>query len=87
MLWPSRKDSTKVLAVPGLIGPARVERENEVGCVGQGLFEHGGDAIGGNDVEAHAGADYDFSSLCFYVAAVRRKKDVDLAGDIKIVGH
>ena len=32
------------------------------------------------------GADYDSSGLCFYMAALRRKKDVDLAGDIEIVG-
>ena len=56
-----------------------------MGCVRQGLLESCGHAIGGDHVEAHAGADYDSSSLCFYVAAVRRQKDVDLAGDIEIV--
>jgi hypothetical protein len=56
-----------------------------VGCVRQGLLERCGHAIGGNHVEAQAGADYDSSSLCFDVAALRRKKDVDLAGDIEIV--
>ena len=42
----------------------RVERENEVGCVGQGLFEHGGDAIGGNDIEPRPRTDHDTSGLC-----------------------
>jgi hypothetical protein len=86
MLWPSRKDSTKVLAVPGTHWSPRVERENEVGCVGQGLFEHGGDAIGGNDIEPHPRTDHDTSGLCFCVAALRGNEDVDLAGDIEIVG-
>jgi hypothetical protein len=48
----------------------RIERQNEVGCVGQRLLEHGGDAIGGNNIETHAGADYDSGGLRFYVAAV-----------------
>src|SRR5262249_56487905 len=69
-----------------LIGPPRVERENEVGCVGQGLFEHGGDAIGGNDIEPHPRTDHETSGLCFCVAALRGNKDLDLAGDIEIVG-
>src|SRR5262249_60001756 len=64
----------------------RVERENEVGCVGQGLFEHGGDAIGGNDIEPHPRTDHDTSGLCFCVAALRGNEDVNLAGDIEMVG-
>ena len=67
------------------MGSSCIEREREVGCVRQGLLERCGHAIGGNHVKAHARADYNSSSLCFYVAAVRRKKDVDLAGDIEIV--
>ena len=45
-----------------------------MGCVGQGLLEHCGHAIRGNDIEAHAGADYDSSGLRFYMAALRGKK-------------
>jgi hypothetical protein len=64
----------------------RVERENEVGCVGQGLLEHGGDAIGGNDIEPHSRTDHDSGGLCLRVAALRGNEDVDLACDIDIVG-
>ena len=51
-----------------------------------GVFEHGGDAIGGNDIEPHSRTDHDSGGLCLRVAALRGNEDVDLACDIEIVG-
>ena len=83
--WPSRSDSAIVRAVPGLHRSSGIECQNEVGSVGQRLLEHCGDAIGGDHIKSHTGADYDFGGLSIRVAALRGEKDFNFAGDIQIV--
>ena len=55
LLWPSLKDFNQGPRGAWTHWPSRIERQNEVGCVGQRLLEHGGDAIGGNDIESTPG--------------------------------
>ena len=63
-----------------------IERQNEVGCVGQRLLEDCGDAIGGDHIKSHARTDYNSSGLGILLAALRGDKDFNFAGDIQIVG-
>ena len=62
-----------------------IEREYEVGCVGQRLFEHSGHAIRRNDIKPHARTNDDSGCLRIRVAALRGKEDVNLTSNIKIV--
>jgi hypothetical protein len=57
-----------------------------VGCVRQRLLEYSGHAISRNDIKPHARADDDSGGLRIRLAALRGKEDVNLTGNIKIVG-
>jgi hypothetical protein len=70
----------------GTHGSSRVERQDEVGRVGQSLLEHCSDAIGGDHIKPHARTDYGSSGLGIRVAALRGEKDFDFAGDVEIMG-
>jgi hypothetical protein len=72
--------------VPGLIGPPASNARTRWVASDRAFFEHGGDAIGGNDIETHPRTDHDSSGLCLCAATLRGKEDVDLAGDIEVVG-
>jgi hypothetical protein len=64
---------------------ARVERQNEVGCVRQRLLEHRGEAVGGDDIKSDTRTDYDSRGLRIRVPALRGEKDVKFAGDVEIM--
>jgi hypothetical protein len=50
------------------------------------LLEHCGKAINGDDIEANARADHDSRDLRIRVPALRGNEDIELAGDVEIVG-
>src|SRR5262245_60977746 len=67
-------------------GSSRIERQYEVGCVGQRLLEHCSDAIGGDHIKPHARTDNDSGGLGIRVAVLRGEKNFYFAGDIEIMG-
>ena len=68
--------------MPGLIGPpASNARTRWVASASASLSTAVMQSVGMTS-NLHAGADYDSGGLRFHVAALRREKDLDFAGDI-----
>ena len=65
---------------------ASVERQNEVLRVRQRLLEHRGEAIGGDHIEPHAWANHNSGGLRIRMPALRGDEDVELAGDVDVMG-
>ncbi len=65
---------------------ASIERQNQVCRVRQRRLEHRREAIGGDDVESNARANHDSGGLRIRVSALRGEEDVELAGDVEVVG-
>ena len=83
--WPSRNDCASVRAVPGLIDPPASNASTRWVASGRTSLSVAAMQSVGITLKPTPGQITISSSLCFGVAAVRRKKDVDLAGDIEIV--
>ncbi|MDT4822994.1 hypothetical protein D3C80_1270950 [compost metagenome] len=54
-------------------------------CVGQGLLQGGGQAVGRDDVEASTGQDHDAGRAGCGIARLGRGHDIDLAAQVDIV--
>jgi hypothetical protein len=63
----------------------RCRAECQMAGIGHGLGQAGGHAIGGDDVEAHAGAERDAGLMRALVETVGMLEDGDLAGDVHVV--
>ncbi|MCY1527119.1 hypothetical protein D9M68_621750 [compost metagenome] len=54
-------------------------------CVGQGLFQGGGQAVGRDDVEASPDQDHDAGRAGCGIVRLGRDHDIDLAAQVDIV--